>query len=144
MNEILSDPFRSAIVGGILIGISVSLMLALNGRVTGLSGIISDGIFSLNSNQQWRWFFLLGLLSGGSVIINLIPSAFLNTLDTSTPILIVAGLLVGFGTRMGGGCTSGHGICGMSRLSARSIVATITFILFGMITTTFFRKLGIV
>jgi len=121
-----------AIVGGALIGLSASLYWSLNGRVAGISGILAGAL--LNSGQE-RWpraLFLLGLLAAGigfALFTNRVP-------PPTTPLLplAVAGLLVGFGTRLGGGCTSGHGVCGLSRLSVRSLVAVLTFMVAGALT----------
>lgn len=129
-------------LGGLLIGIAAALMLVMNGRVTGISGIIYEIIKSPRKTSAWRWNFLGGLLSGGVVLLFCWPEAFQSSLKTPYHTLIIAGLLVGFGTRLGGGCTSGHGVCGVSRLSPRSIVATILFLVAGIITATFIRKLG--
>jgi len=121
-----------AIVGGALIGLSASLYWSLNGRVAGISGILAGTL--LNSGQE-RWpraLFLLGLLAAGigfALFTNRVPAPTLPLLP-----LAVAGLLVGFGTRMSGGCTSGHGVCGLSRLSVRSLVAVLTFMVAGALT----------
>jgi len=121
-----------AIVGGALIGLSASLYWSLNGRVAGISGILGGAL--LNSGQE-RWpraLFLLGLLAAGigfALFTNRVPAPTLPLLP-----LAVAGLLVGFGTRMSGGCTSGHGVCGLSRLSVRSLVAVLTFMVAGALT----------
>ena len=121
-----------AIVGGALIGLSASLYWSLNGRVAGISGILGGAL--LNSGQE-RWpraLFLLGLLATGigfALFTNRVPAPTLPLLP-----LAVAGLLVGFGTRMSGGCTSGHGVCGLSRLSVRSLVAVLTFMVAGALT----------
>lgn len=132
-----------ALFGGVLIGISVSLMLYWNGRVTGISGII-NGAFSFSEpGIGWRWFFLFGLFLGGLTLNILHPSAFGVELKTETWTVVVAGLLVGFGTIMGSGCTSGHGVCGMSRLSPRSIVATVVFIAAGVGAVALFKKVGV-
>lgn len=129
-----------SIIGGILIGLSVTLMLLFNGRVTGISGILSLALAHPKAREgQWRWFFLIGLLLGGIVMQTLRPDLFINTTDRSSLIVLIAGILVGFGTVMGSGCTSGHGICGISRLSPRSILATITFMIFGFITVQLVR-----
>jgi uncharacterized protein len=128
LNEIIN-----ALLGGLLIGLAVSLMLLFNGRVTGISGIIFAMIDQNFKNNKWRYFFLLGLLLGGLIIKIFSPERLVNTLSTSLTQLILAGFLVGFGTVLGSGCTSGHGICGVSRLSYRSITATLTFMIFGII-----------
>ena len=114
----------SALIGGALIGISAVMLLAFNGRIAGISGIVG-GI--LHADWPWRVCFIIGLI-GGPYAIKLIggwePEV---TISASVPTLIAAGLLVGFGTRLGSGCTSGHGVCGLARLSPRSLVATLVF-----------------
>ncbi len=124
----------SALLGGALIGLSVSLLLLLNGRMAGISGIM-NGLFSAPKKEEvWRGLFLLGLVLG-AVIFQLITDDSLQ-LRQGYPILLIVlgGFLVGVGTRMGSGCTSGHGICGIANFSIRSITATITFMLSGMVT----------
>jgi len=123
-----------SLLGGGLIGIAVTLMLLFNGRVTGISGIISSSLTKPNRDTSWRWLFLGGLIAGGVLIQALQPELFLNISDRNYAMILLAGLFVGYGTVMGSGCTSGHGICGMSRFSMRSILATLTFMLFGFLT----------
>ncbi len=122
------------IVGGSLIGLAVTLMLLFNGRVTGISGIISSALSKPSLKSSWRLMFLSGLIVGGAVGNSIDPRLFVNLSGRSLPFILVAGFLVGYGTLMGSGCTSGHGICGISRLSLRSLAATLTFILFGFLT----------
>ena len=124
----------SALLGGILIGLSASAMLVLDGKIAGISGILGGVLKPIKGDTHWRMCFLLGLLAGGLMLRVLLPSAYVFGLIRSYPILILAGLLVGFGTRLGSGCTSGHGVCGVSRLSPRSLVATGTFIFTGAVT----------
>ena len=128
-------------VGGTLIGLAVSLMLYLNGRVTGVSGIISGALNRPKGDLGWRLNFILGLILGGFALKYFYPQALASDLQRSLPWMIIAGLFVGFGTVMGGGCTSGHGICGLSRFSPRSLVATIVFMTFGVVSATLFRLL---
>jgi uncharacterized membrane protein YedE/YeeE len=123
-----------SLLGGGLIGAAASLMLLFNGRVTGVSGIISSSLSLPQKDGLWRWFFLIGLLSGGLLIRVFQPELFVNLSGRSNIATLVAGILVGFGTVMGSGCTSGHGVCGVSRLSVRSFIATMTFMLFGFLT----------
>ncbi|MGE4131788.1 MAG: YeeE/YedE family protein [Bdellovibrionales bacterium] len=132
-----------ALSGGVLIGISVSLFLGLTGRVTGISGILSGLIFGPRAEAGWRVSFLFGLVFGGLVMAQIWPPSFTGSLEASIWTLIPAGLLVGFGTSMGSGCTSGHGVCGISRLSPRSLVATITFILAGVLSVAAYRGLDL-
>jgi uncharacterized membrane protein YedE/YeeE len=125
-------PF-SALLGGVLIGLGATLLLVANGRVAGISGI-SGGLLEDNPGDRgWRAAFLAGLGVGGMVLLWLRPESFPTALHGNLPrsagALAVAGLLVGFGTRLGSGCTSGHGVCGISRGSARSLAATATFML---------------
>jgi len=130
-----------SIFGGALIGIAVSIMLLFNGRVTGISGIVG-GILNPNAlDRNWRIFFILGLFLGGLSLKYLAPSSMiLESLATPND-YILAGLLVGFGTIMGNGCTSGHGVCGISRFSKRSIISTLTFILSGIVSVQLFKLL---
>jgi len=124
----------SGLMGGILIGAASVLLLIANGRIAGISGIVGGLLTPRAGELAWRALFVLGLVLGG--IVWQLGSARPLPLDfqASTPVMIIAGLLVGFGTRLGSGCTSGHGICGISRLSARSIAATLVFMASGVIT----------
>ena len=135
----------SALLGGALIGLSVSLLLLFNGRMAGISGIM-NGLFSAPKKQGiWRGLFLAGLIIG-AVIFQLLTNDSLQ-LRQGYPILLIilGGFLVGVGTRMGSGCTSGHGICGIANFSMRSITATITFMLSGMVTVFILKHiLGVV
>ena len=122
-----------SLVGGLLIGTSDSIMLFCNGKVAGISGIIG-GMFQKDTQDlSWRALFLLGLLSGGYLLGSTQLAHDMVSLDRSYQSIIVAGLLVGFGTRLGSGCTSGHGVCGISRFSARSLAATLTFLTAGAV-----------
>jgi uncharacterized protein len=132
-----------ALWGGILIGVSVSLMLLLNGRVTGISGILYGLINPIRGEKIWRLYFLVGLFVGGWTLYYLKPNSFDGSLPTSNWTIVTAGLLVGFGTVLGSGCTSGHGVCGISRLSKRSLVATMIFIGFGILSVFALKKFGI-
>lgn len=130
---VLSDSM-AALAGGVLIGLASLLMLLLNGRILGISGIVG-GLFRRSpEGAAWRCFFLVGLLAGGLLLSALHPGAFAISPGRSTPALVAAGLLVGFGTRLGSGCTSGHGVCGVSRLSPRSLTATGIFMALGAAT----------
>lgn len=132
-----------ALLGGALIGISVSLMLLWNGRVTGVSGIVNGVLAPVKGDTAWRWYFIGGLLLGGALLRIANPDSFSGKLGTPSWTIVAAGILVGFGVSLGSGCTSGHGVCGVSRLSPRSIVATLAFILAGMAAVIFFRKVGV-
>ena len=138
------DNYYLPLIGGLLIGAAVSLMLFLNGRVTGVSGIIyGAAVTPTKGDRAWRWYFICGMLVGGFILKMLKPDAFSGGLPTQEWTLAVAGLLVGFGTILGSGCTSGHGVCGTSRLSPRSLAATLTFIFAGAVAVFVFRKLGV-
>ena len=132
MNIINFTPV-SALTGGLLIGLSVALFFILNGRMIGISGIASNFLISKN-NRIENFLFLVGLILG-PLIYSLISGQEVNiSISSSLILLIIAGALVGFGTRLSSGCTSGHGISGISRFSLRSIIATITFMLVGILT----------
>jgi uncharacterized membrane protein YedE/YeeE len=124
-----------ALAGGVLIGLAATLLLWLNGRVAGVSGILNGVIFPKSGDIAWRAAFLLGLIVAGGFYMTFVPGASLPRTEYSRVALIVAGLLVGFGTRMGNGCTSGHGVCGLGRLSLRSFVAVVTFMATAIATT---------
>jgi uncharacterized membrane protein YedE/YeeE len=115
-----------ALLGGMVIGIAVAMLLLLNGRVAGISGILGGLVRPDRGEWAWRALFAAGLVAGGVLVRAVQPGA-IGPMVASLPVLAVAGLLVGFGTRLAGGCTSGHGVCGVSRVSLRSIVATATF-----------------
>lgn len=133
-----------ALIGGAIIGVAVTIMLLFNGRVTGISGII-NGIFNLQiGDVLWRFAFVLGLFVGGFILRAFYPHAFDGAINLSTTNTAIAGLLVGFGTIMGSGCTSDHGVCGLSRLSLRSLISTVTFIGAGIIAVVVLRKLGVI
>ena len=132
MNIVNFTPI-SALTGGLLIGLSVALFFILNGRMIGISGIASNFLVSKN-NRIENFLFLAGLILG-PLIYNLISGKEINiSISSSLILLIIGGSLVGFGTRLSSGCTSGHGISGISRFSLRSIIATITFMLVGILT----------
>ena len=131
----------SALAGGALIGVATSLMLALHGRVLGISGVVGGSLGRPDADSAWRGAFLAGLVVGGFLLVAFLPQQVTFELDRSLPVVALAGLLVGFGTRMGNGCTSGHGVCGLSRLSVRSLVATCTFMAAGFATVFLYRTL---
>ncbi len=128
----------SALAGGALIGIAVTLLL-FNGRMAGVSGIM-NGIFNSPSEERnWRLAFLCGLILG-AVLFRLLAPEFMSLRQGyPLPLLAAGGFLVGFGTRMGSGCTSGHGICGIANLSLRSVLATLTFMASGIVTVYIIR-----
>ena len=130
------------LMGGALIGVSASLLLILNGRVAGISGILGGLLGRASASEHvWRALFVLGLVIGGSVAVAVVPGAF--GAPPGLGIAIAAGVLVGIGTKLGNGCTSGHGVCGISRLSVRSLVATLTFIGTGAIAVLVARAAGV-
>ena len=122
-----------ALIGGILIGLAATLLLIGSGRVAGVSGILGGLLVPTDGDRRWRAPFFMGLLVAGAVAAWLAPES-IGASPRSLPMLVIAGLLVGAGTRIGNGCTSGHGVCGLSRLSPRSFASTLAFIAVGMIT----------
>ena len=132
-------PYLVSLFGGLLIGVSVWLLLAGMGRVTGISGIAATAL-TAPKESLWRYAYLAGLIGGGLLFVRLFDTASAGV--ASTPWLMVAGLLVGFGTVLGGGCTSGHGVCGLGRRSPRSLIATLTFMAAGMATVAVIRALN--
>jgi len=132
MNIVNFTPL-SALLGGFLIGLSVALFFILNGRMIGISGIASNFLVS-KDNRIENFLFLIGLILG-PLIYSFTTNKEINiSISNSLVLLVIAGILVGFGTRLSNGCTSGHGISGISRFSLRSIIATITFMTVGIIT----------
>lgn len=124
----------SGLVGGLLIGLATTLLLLLNGRIAGISGIVGGLLTRKGSEVGWRAMFVAGLLLGAFVYMLAAGGALPVRIEASLPIMVVAGLLVGFGTRLGSGCTSGHGVSGIARFSKRSIVATSVFMGAGIVT----------
>lgn len=119
-----------ALAGGALIGLAASVLVLFNGRIAGISGVVGGLLHPARADFAWRVAFVTGLLCAGSIYA-LVASATPLHVDSTTSVLVVAGLLVGFGTRLGSGCTSGHGVCGMARLSGRSAIATLVFMMVG-------------
>jgi len=128
------------LIGGILIGVSATVLLAFNGKIAGISGMI-NGVLEYNPSEIWRVFFLGGMLLGGAIYEYLLPLPKTPTYPIAIIPMLLGGFLVGFGTRMGNGCTSGHGVCGLGRLSFRSFTAVITFLVSGMITVFIIRNI---
>jgi uncharacterized membrane protein YedE/YeeE len=124
----------AATLGGLLLGIASSLLFVANGRILGISGIVGKIPLTTGSDRSWRLVFLAGLLTGGVALLGFDRSMLAFASEQTVPASIAAGLLVGFGTRLGNGCTSGHGLCGVARLSKRSIVATLVFMATGAVT----------
>lgn len=118
--------YARALLGGVFIGVSASILLVFSGRIAGVSGILYRS-FSERNERGWRTLFLMGLLLGGLLSARLFPEFIKLEKAQSWGALVLAGLLVGFGSVLGNGCTSGHGVCGISRLSPRSLAATATF-----------------
>ncbi len=133
-------PIASSI-GGALLGVSAAMLLLLNGRVAGISGIFSGLLVPSRGEFAWRALFVAGLFGGGLLMSRLRPESFVNSLPRSTAALVAAGFLVGFGTRLANGCTSGHGLCGVSRAAKRSVAATATFLATGFATAFVIRHL---
>jgi uncharacterized membrane protein YedE/YeeE len=127
-----------SLAGGLLVGLAAALLLLLHGRVLGISGIVGGLLRGKGGEAAWQLPFLIGLLAA-PLLWGLLVSPVVARIDTGPAVLVVAGLLVGYGTRRGSGCTSGHGVCGISRLSPRSLVATGLFMLTGFATVAIVR-----
>ena len=143
--DIVVDPaaWRAAVIGGAFIGIASALLLWLNGRVAGISGTLGGAVLDApQGDRSWRFLFLGGLILGALLVRFLSPTGLPVELQAGWGGLLFAGLLVGVGTRMGNGCTSGHGVCGIARFSQRSILATVTFMVVAMITVFVLRHVG--
>ena len=142
MHDLISS-YGLSLLGGVIIGAAASLVLFTHGRVAGISGLFGGLFLPGHDARAFRRWFIAGLVGAGFLLTRLYPAAF-SSAGAGMPtiaIAAVAGLLVGYGTRLGGGCTSGHGICGMCRLSIRSVVATMTFMAAGMATVFVVRHL---
>jgi hypothetical protein len=126
----------SSLLGGILLGIAAGALFLNSGRILGITGILEGLLTAKSDDSSWRLLFLLGMLTAPLAAKFLLPAGLLQAprMDANWAMVIAAGLLVGFGTRWGAGCTSGHGICGLSRLSGRSLVATLSFMGAGFVT----------
>ena len=125
----------SSVGGGALIGLAAILLILFCGRIAGISGILAGMLSKPTRAEGWRIAFLIGLIGSPLLFGLFLPLPEIRVL-TSWPVIIIAGLLVGVGTRLGGGCTSGHGVCGLSRFSKRSLIATLIFMLVGIATAT--------
>ncbi|MBX6322145.1 MAG: YeeE/YedE family protein [Rhodospirillaceae bacterium] len=121
----------SAVAGGALIGLAAALLVVLNGRIAGISGIVGGALAARRDDLAWRLLFVAGLVAGAWIAGPAAGLAPAIRIDAGTPLLLLGGLLVGFGTRLGGGCTSGHGVCGVARLSRRALAATGLFMAAG-------------
>ena len=133
-----------ALLGGVLIGTSVAIMLFMLGKIAGMSGLLYGSVVKPNKDKTWKASFLVGLILSGFLMSLFYPHKLAGHIDSSLWTLALAGFLVGFGTRLGSGCTSGHGVSGVSRFSPRSIIATLTFMIAGILSVYFFRTLGII
>ncbi len=132
--------WHMALLGGVLIGLAATLLLWSLGRIAGISGIVNGLGSAARGDRAWRIAFLIGMMGAGAIVLQFVPAP--PRMQTgATPLLLVAGLLVGFGTRMGNGCTSGHGVCGLGRLSWRSLAAVVTFMGSGIATVYVMRHL---
>ena len=128
----------AAAIGGALIGLAAALLLWSIGRIAGISGIVNGAVGAARGDRAWRIAFLAGLMVAGALALQFAPAP--PRMQTgATPLLLAAGFLVGFGTRLGSGCTSGHGVCGLGRLSRRSFAAVLTFMAAGAMTVYFAR-----
>lgn len=132
----------SAALGGAMIGLSAVWLMASAGRIAGISGILGGAFKAPKNDKLWRWTFLLGLVLGPFLVGLFKPSTLQVNFPTTGPLLIVAAVLVGIGTQLGNGCTSGHGVCGNARLSIRSLIATLTFMATGVLTVLILRLAG--
>ncbi|MSP62504.1 MAG: YeeE/YedE family protein [Myxococcales bacterium] len=134
--------FLAPTLGGVLIGLAVAGLLLFTGKLAGISGVVGGLAQAEKGDRAWRLLFIFGMVGGGALLLCVHPEAFGSTTGRTAGTLAVAGLLVGVGTRASGGCTSGHGVCGLSLLSPRSLVATLTFIATGAATVAAVRLLG--
>lgn len=134
------QPWLLSLIGGVLIGLSAALLLLLNGRVAGISGI-AFGLMRRSARAEWSWrlAFIVGLMAAGGLAMRALGQS--GGSPASTSVLVLAGLLVGFGTSLGSGCTSGHGVCGLARLSKRSLVAVLVFMAAAVVTVYVSRHL---
>ena len=130
-----------ALLGGVLIGLAATLLLWSIGRIAGISGIVNGIGDAVRGDCAWRVAFLVGMMGTGAVVLQFVTSPPLRMQTGATPLLLIAGFLVGFGTRMSNGCTSGHGVCGLGRLSWRSVAAVLTFMGSGIATVYVMRHL---
>ncbi len=136
-------PFGPALAGGALIGLSTALFLLLTGRIAGISGVLGGLLSPRAGDMGWRAAFVGGLLLAGAGAARVAPPALCAPLARAPIFIVLAGLLVGFGTRLGNGCTSGHGVCGISRGSPRSLASVLTFMTTGILTATLLRLIGV-
>jgi uncharacterized membrane protein YedE/YeeE len=140
---IIPETWPQSLIGGALIGLAAALFLLLDGRIAGVSGIISGSLRGFDAHWRRNLSFLIGLILGPVLYRIVFDHWPLVRIEGSLAILAVGGLLVGFGTRLGGGCTSGHGVCGLARFSPRSLIAVITFLAAGILTVAAMNALGV-
>jgi len=138
MNPVTEFTPITALLGGALIGLAAALLLLASGRIAGISGILGGALAAGASDRSWRLAFLLGLPLGAAAVA-LLRGGLPIAISASPGTLVAAGLLVGFGTQLGSGCTSGHGVCGIARVSVRSIAGTLAFMLTGALTVLLVR-----
>lgn len=130
------------LASGLAFGTAAGLLLLLNGRIAGFSGIFRGVVMYEGRADEWKAFFLAGVIAAGGVASRAFPGAVPDHYEASLGLIVLAGLIVGMGTRIGNGCTSGHGVCGVGRLSKRSIVATVAFLASGVLTVTIMNAMG--
>jgi len=131
-----------ALAGGALIGTAAAALIVLMGKTAGISGIVEGVLRGEKGEWSWKVAFLLGLVAGGVILRFTMPETLASAAPRTLPIIALGGLLVGFGARISGGCTSGHGVCGIGRLSRRGIVGTLVFMAAGAVTVAVLRRLG--
>ena len=136
----MNSSYVYALVGGILIGLSAALILWLNGRILGVSGIVGGAFRAKSWDLYWRLIFIMGMFVGGLLIEPFGFSIMNLEMNRSLSLVAIGGLLVGLGTCLGNGCTSGHGVCGIARLSLRSLVATFVFMLSGIVSVAILNR----
>ena len=129
------------LAGGILIGIAAAMTLLFSGKIAGISGIFGGILFQQGTERTWQTVFVAGLIAGGVLLYSINTEYFEDSSGRGLVAVSIAGLLVGIGTRVGRGCTSGHGVCGIGRLSARSLAATVTFVVAGMAMVAIFQNI---
>jgi uncharacterized membrane protein YedE/YeeE len=134
-------PFWGALGGGVLIGAAAALLLWCNGRIAGVSGIVNGLLSPVRGETAWRALFVIGLVAGAGIYAAVAPAGYGPRTGFPLGLLVLGGFLVGFGTRMSGGCTSGHSVCGLGRRSPRALVATLSFMLTGVVTVFVVRHL---
>lgn len=127
--------YATAAAGGVLIGLAATLLLWLTGRIAGVSGLLGGVLAPKPGEVAWRVAFLVGMVAAAGLYLASVPGAYVPRTGFPPWLLAIAGLLVGFGTRLGNGCTSGHGVCGLGRLSLRSLAAVLTFMAAAIATT---------